>query len=154
MMATEGQGDVLYGYRGLHVTLLDLDGSSPLVCEADRLLAHDAALQTSVQFLGLGRPARGGQRGDDRAGPVHHQRARPRRGRPAVPRRRVPAAGARARPSGVDPQAYVGHVGQLSVDVVAKAGFRDVVGRGSGEAFQLRITGHGIVYVQPSEQKF
>src|SRR5918998_788328 len=54
MMATEGQGEVLYGYKGLHTTVLDLDGSAPLVCEADRLLAHDATLQTSVQFLGSG----------------------------------------------------------------------------------------------------
>ena len=55
---------------------------------------------------------------------------------------------------GVDPQAYVGHVGQLSVDLAAKVGFRDVVGRGSGEAFQLKISGSGTVYVQASEQKF
>ncbi len=55
---------------------------------------------------------------------------------------------------GVDPQAYVGHVGQLSVDLAAKVGFRDVVGRGSGEAFQLKIGGHGTVYVQASERKF
>jgi Uncharacterized conserved protein len=54
MMATEGTGQVLYGYRGLHVTVLELDGGAPLVCEADRLLAHDATLQTSVQFLGSG----------------------------------------------------------------------------------------------------
>ena len=35
----------------------------------------------------------------------------------------------------------------------AKAGFRDVVGRGSGEAFQLKATGHGTVYVQASEER-
>ena len=39
----------------------------------------------------------------------------------------------------VDPQAYVGHVGQLSVAVAARMGFRDVVGRGSGQAFQLCV---------------
>jgi len=54
----------------------------------------------------------------------------------------------------VDPQAYVGHVGALQVELSAKVGFRDVVGRGSGEAFQLKATGQGTVYVQASEQKF
>jgi uncharacterized protein (AIM24 family) len=153
MMATEGQGEVLYGYRGLHTTVLDLDGSAPLVCEADRLLAHDATLQTSVQFLGSGglRQAVSGAmtgqglfttnvHGRGSVALLSHGGAFP-----------LQVAGGSV---GVDPQAYVGHVGQLSVDLAAKAGFRDVVGRGSGEAFQLRITGHGTVYVQASEQKF
>ncbi len=58
-----------------------------LLVEADRLLAHDADLQTSVQFLGARRrPGRGARRGD-RAGPVHHQARRPRRRRAALARR-------------------------------------------------------------------
>jgi uncharacterized protein (AIM24 family) len=153
MMATEGQGEVLYGYKGLHVTVLDLDGSAPLVCEADRLLAHDATLQTSVQFLGSGgmRAAVSGAmtgqglfttqvHGRGAVALLSHGGAFP-----------LQLAGTSV---GVDPQAYVGHVGQLQVDLAAKMGFRDVVGRGSGEAFQLRIGGSGTVYVQASEQKF
>jgi uncharacterized protein (AIM24 family) len=153
MMATEGEGQVLYGYRGMHVTVVDLDGSAPLVCEADRLLAHDAALQTSVQLLGSGgvRAAIGGAmtgqglfttniHGRGAVALLAHGNAFP-----------LQVQGTSV---GVDPQAYVGHVGQLTVDIGAKLGFREVVGRGSGEAFQLRISGHGVVYVQPSEQKF
>ena len=153
MMATEGTGQVLYGYRGLHVTVLELDGGAPLVCEADRLLAHDATLQTSVQFLGSGgiRSAIGGAmtgqglfttnvHGRGAVALLSHGGAFP-----------LQLHGTQV---GVDPQAYVGHVGQLSVDLAAKVGFRDVVGRGSGEAFQLRISGSGTVYVQASEQRF
>lgn len=152
MMATEGEGQVLYGYRGMHVTVVDLDGTSPLVCEADRLLAHDAALQTSVQMLGSGgvRAAIGGAmtgqglfttnvHGRGAVALLAHGNAFPLQVQGTV---------------GVDPQAYVGHVGQLTVDIAARVGFREVVGRGSGEAFQLKITGNGVVYVQPSEQKF
>jgi uncharacterized protein (AIM24 family) len=153
MMATEGQGEVLYGYQGLHATVLDLDGSAPLVCEADRLLAHDAGLQTSVQFLGSGglrQAISGAMTGQGLATTNVH-------GRGAVAL--LSHGGAfplqlTGGSVGVDPQAYVGHVGQLTVDLAARAGFRDVVGRGSGEAFQLRITGHGTVYVQASEKKF
>jgi uncharacterized protein (AIM24 family) len=153
MMATEGTGQVLYGYKGLHVTVLELDGGAPLVCEADRLLAHDATLQTSVQFLGSGglksaiSGAMTGQglfttnvHGRGAVALLSHGGAFP-----------LQLAGQQV---GVDPQAYVGHVGQLSVDLAAKVGFRDVVGRGSGEAFQLRISGSGTVYVQASERKF
>ncbi|WP_448638875.1 AIM24 family protein [Geodermatophilus sp. URMC 63] len=153
MMATEGQGEVLYGYKGLHVTVLELDGGAPLVCEADRLLVHDAQLQTSVQFLGSGgvRQAISGAmtgqglfttnvHGRGSVALLSHGGAFP-----------LQLGGQQV---GVDPQAYVGHVGQLSIDLAAKVGFRDVVGRGSGEALQLRISGHGTVYVQASEKKF
>jgi uncharacterized protein (AIM24 family) len=153
MMATEGQGEVLYGYKGLHATVLELDGSAPLVCEADRLLVHDASLQTSVAFLGSGgiRSAISGAvtgqglfttnvHGRGSVALLSHGGAFPLR-----------LNGGQV---GVDPQAYVGHVGQLTVDLAAKVGFRDVVGRGSGEALQLRISGSGTVYVQASEKKF
>jgi uncharacterized protein (AIM24 family) len=33
------------------------------------------------------------------------------------------------------------------------AGWREAVGRGSGEAIQLKVSGEGTVYVQASEQK-
>jgi uncharacterized protein (AIM24 family) len=54
----------------------------------------------------------------------------------------------------VDPQSYVGHRGHIQVDLSAKVGFRDVTGRGSGEAMQLKLSGQGTVWVQASEQKF
>lgn len=153
MMATEGTGEVLYGFKGLHVTVLTLDGSGPLVCEADRLLAHDANLNTSVQFIGQGglrAAVRGAVTGQGLFTTV------------------VSGVGAVALLShggafplqlngemvAVDPQAYVGHIGNLSVDLAAKVGWREAVGKGSGEAFQLKIAGKGTVYVQASEQKF
>ncbi len=57
------------------------------------------------------------------------------------------------RPTTVDPQAYVAHVGQVDADIAVNASWRDAVGRGSGEAIQLKLTGSGTVYVQASEQK-
>ncbi len=152
MMATEGTGSVLYGYRGLHVTVIELTGDS-LTVEADRLLAHDAHLQTSIEFLGQGgvrsavRGAMTGQglfttrvSGRGSVAVLSHGGAFP-----------LPIGGETV---GVDPQAYVGHVGALQVDLKAGVGLRDLVGRGSGEAFQLAVSGHGTVYVQPSEEKF
>lgn len=153
MMAASGTGSVLYGFRGLHVTVVDLDGRAPLLVEADRLLAHDADLQTSVQMIGSGglrQAVRGAATGQ------------------GLFTTQVVGAGAVALLShggtfplqvqpgdvvGVDPQAFVATVGQLAVDLKAKVGWRDAVGKGSGEAFQLQVTGSGTVYVQASENK-
>lgn len=152
MMATEGNGSVLYGFRGLHVTVVELTGDS-LTVEADRLLAHDANLQTSVEFIGQGgirsavRGAMTGQGlfttrigGHGSVALLSHGGTFP-----------LQLSGEVV---GVDPQAYVGHVGALQVDLKASVGMRDLVGRGSGEAFQLHVSGHGTVYVQASEAKF
>lgn len=153
MMASEGSGTVLYGFQGLNVTVLELDGRTPLLVEADRLLAHDATLQTSVQLIGSGgiraavAGAASGQglfttqvTGVGSVALLSHGGTFPLEVTPG-------------RPVGVDPQAYVASLGQLSVDVKARLGWRDAVGKGSGEAFQLQLTGSGTVYVQASEIK-
>jgi uncharacterized protein (AIM24 family) len=154
LMAARGSGTVYYGFRGMYVTLVELDGSGPLSVEADRLVAHEAALQSTVVFLG----GRGGIRGAVR-GAVTGQ---------GMFTTQLHGAGSVAvlshggtlalpvqpgRPTTVDPQAYVAHVGQVDAEVAVNASWRDAVGRGSGEAIQLRLTGSGTVYVQASEQK-
>lgn len=154
-MVAEGSGQVFYGYRGLHVTVIELTRGEALQVEADRLLCHDASLTSSVVFLGQQGGIRGAVRGavsgqglfttqlagDGSVVVLAHGGAI---GMPVSPGRVV----------AVDPQAYVGHRGQLSVDVSASLGWREAVGRGSGEAIQLRVRGQGVVYVQASEQKF
>ena len=153
MMATTGSGTVLYGLRGLHVTVLDLDGTEPLVVEADRLLAHDADLQTAVLFLGSG-GLRGAVRGAATGQGLFTTRLTGRGGVALLSHGGTfPLAVAPGETVGVDPQAYVAHTGTLDVDLTAKVGWRDAVGRGSGEAFQLHVSGRGTVYVQASEKK-
>jgi uncharacterized protein (AIM24 family) len=150
-MVAEGNGRALYGYRGLHVTVVELTNET-LTVEADRLLAHSARLSTSVEFLGQGglrqvvRGAATGQglfttkvSGSGSVALLSH-------GGTFV----LPVNGESV---GVDPQAYVGHVGGLQVDLRASVGVRDLFGRGSGEALQLQVTGHGRVYIQASEEK-
>ena len=63
MMVAQGQGTVYYGYRGMHVTIIDVGQSGPLTVEADRLVAHDAALQATLVFLGSQGGIRGAVRG-------------------------------------------------------------------------------------------
>jgi uncharacterized protein (AIM24 family) len=154
MMVAQGTGTVYYGFAGLYVTIIELDGSGPLSVEADRLVAHDAALQSAVVFLG----EQGGLRGVVR-GAVSGQGLFTTQlhgyGSVAV----LSHGGTIALPvhpgqaTTVDPQAYVGHVGNIEAKVSLNASWRDAVGRGSGEAVQLKMSGSGTVYVQASEQK-
>lgn len=152
MMATTGRGSVLYGYRGLHVTVVPLRGAV-LVAEADRLLAHDADLQTSVQFLGSG-GLRGAARGAATGQGLFTTQVNGTGDVALLSHGGAFPLEVRGEGVAVDPQAYVGHVGQVQVDLKARVGWRDAVGRGSGEAFQLQLSGSGTVYVQASEKKF
>lgn len=154
LMAAQGSGTVHYGFHGLQVTPVELDGSGPLQVEAARLLAHDAHLQSTIVMIGQ----QGGMRGAASAMLSGQGLATTQLhgagsvallshgGTIAIP---VGPAG----PVTVDPQAYVAHVGHVQVDVAAAVSWRDAVGRGSGEALQLKLTGQGTVYVQASEQK-
>ncbi|MCX6466525.1 MAG: AIM24 family protein [Pseudonocardiales bacterium] len=154
MMVAQGQGTVHYGYRGLYVTIVELDGSGPLQVEADRLVAHDANLQSTIVMIGQ----QGGLRGAARSMATGMGLATTQLhgyGTAALLSHggtiAIPVGG--GRPVAVDPQAYVAHVGQVQVDLSASIGWRDAVGKGSGEAMQLKLTGQGTVYVQASEQK-
>lgn len=153
MMETQGNGEVWYGFRGGHITIIEVQPGQNLQVEADRLLAHDASLQSSTVFIGSGgmRQAIGGAisgqglfttqlSGQGTVALLSHG------GTVAID------AGPNG-PVSVDPQSYVAALGNLQVDVKAKVGFREVTGRGSGEAIQLKINGQGTVYVQASEKK-
>jgi uncharacterized protein (AIM24 family) len=154
IMVGDGQGEVYYGFEGLEVTVLTMDGAQPLTCEASRLLAHDMSLGASVVFLGQ----QGGMRGMV-TGAVSGQ---------GLFTTQLTGVGDAAllahggtislevrpdRPIVVDPQAYVGHLGNITLNVSMNVSWRDAVGRGSGEAIQLKASGTGTVLVQASEEK-
>ena len=152
MMAAEGMGEVHYGFRGSNVTVIELQGEL-LQVEADRLLCHDANLQSSVVVLGSGgvrQAVRGAVSGQGLATTQISGM-----GSVAVLSHggtfALPVTGGQT--IGVDPQSYVAAQGNLTVDVAASLGWRDAVGKGSGEAIQLKVTGQGTVYVQASERK-
>ena len=156
MLAAEGNGEVFYGHAGLYVEVIHLDGSSMLTVEADRLLAHDGYLQSSIVALTSQGGVRGavhgamtGQglfttqlHGQGSVAVLSHGGAIPLQVGPNNPQ------------VVVDPQAYVCHIGQINVDISANVGWREAVGKGSGESIQLKMTGAGTVWVQASEQKF
>jgi len=152
MMASEGSGSVLYGHKGLYVSVIELTGDS-LTVEADRLLAYDANLQTSVEMIAQG-GVRAAVRGVATGQGMYTTRISGHGSVAVLSHGGTFPLQITGETVGVDPQAYVGHVGALNVDLKASVGMRDLVGRGSGEAFQLHVSGHGTVYVQASEKRF
>ena len=154
MMVAEGTGQVHYGFHGHHVTIVELDGSATMSVEADRLLAHDAQLSSSVVFLGQQGGLMGAVRGAV-TGQGMFTTQLTGRGSVALLSHggTFPLQVGQGRQVVVDPQAFVASVGNLRIDVGANVGWRDAVGRGSGEAVQLKVSGQGTVYVQASEEK-
>ncbi|MEI7034717.1 AIM24 family protein [Streptomyces pratensis] len=153
LMTVEGSGTVLFGHGGHHIQVINLAGDM-LYVEADRLLAFDGTLRQGTMFMG----SQGGVMGMVR-GQVTGQGlfTTTLQGHGAVA---VMAHGGvielpvtPGRDVHVDPQAYVAHHGEIRNRLSTAAGWRDMVGRGSGEAFQLELSGSGAVYVQASEEK-
>ncbi|MEU6621211.1 AIM24 family protein [Streptomyces litmocidini] len=153
LMTVEGSGTVMFGHGGHHIHVIALSGDT-LYVEADRLLAFDGTLEQGTMFMG----SQGGVMGMVR-GQVTGQGlfTTTLKGHGSVA---VMAHGgvielpiSPARPVHVDPQAYVAHRGDVRNKLSTALGWRDMVGRGSGEAFQLELSGNGVVYVQASEEK-
>ncbi|GAA5208001.1 AIM24 family protein [Streptomyces thinghirensis] len=153
LMTVEGSGTVLFGHGGHHVQVIGLAGDT-LYVEADRLLAFEDTLEQGTVFLG----SQGGVMGMVR-GQVSGQGlfTTTLKGHGSVA---VMAHGGvfeipitPQRPVRVDPQAYVAHHGDVRNKLSTAMGWRDMVGRGSGEAFQLELSGSGTVFVQASEEK-
>lgn len=153
LMSVEGSGTVMFGHGGHHIQVISLTGET-LYVEADRLLAFDGTLQQGTMFMG----SQGGVMGMVR-GQVTGQGlfTTTLKGHGSVA---VMAHGGVIelpitpnRPVHVDPQAYVAHHGDVRNKLSAALGWRDMVGRGSGEAFQLELSGQGAVFVQASEEK-
>ncbi|MFJ7625520.1 AIM24 family protein [Streptomyces sp. NPDC097595] len=153
LMTVEGNGTVMFGHGGHHIHVINLSGNT-LYVEADRLLAFDGTLQQGTMFMG----SQGGVMGMVR-GQVTGQGlfTTTLKGHGSVA---VMAHGgvielpiAPGRDVHVDPQAYVAHHGDVRNKLSTALGWREMVGRGSGEGFQLELSGNGAVYVQASEEK-
>jgi len=153
LMTVEGHGTVMFGHGGHHVHVVDLVGDT-LYVEADRLLAFEGSLQQSTMFMGQQGGLMGVVRGQVTGQGLFTTKLT---GKGSVA---VLAHGGvielpilPGQPVHVDPQAYVAHRGEVTNKLSTALGWRDMVGRGSGEAFQLELSGQGAVYVQASEVK-
>lgn len=144
VMEVKGQGTCYFADRASEINLVNLHGDK-LYVEASNLLCTDAGLRTGTTFTGL----RGGASGNGLFTTTvegNGQAAIMSDGA-AVVLRVTPQY-----PLSVDPGAYIAHQGNLRQEFQSGVTFRTFIGEGSGEAFQIRFEGDGLVYVQPSER--
>ncbi|MGW8379672.1 AIM24 family protein [Streptomyces sp. ODS28] len=144
VMEVKGQGTCFFADRASDINLVQLQGDK-LHVEASNLLCTDGGLRTGTSFTGL----RGASQGNGLFTTTVEgtgQAALMSDG-PAVLLRVSPGM-----PLQVDPGAYIAHQGNLQQHFQTGVSFRTVMGEGSGESFQIRFEGDGLVYVQPSER--
>jgi uncharacterized protein (AIM24 family) len=144
LMEVKGQGTCYFADRASDISLVALRGEK-LHVESSNLLCVDGSLRTGTTFTGL----RGASQGNGLFTTTVEGTgtAALTSDGPAVVLRVTPQL-----PLQVDPGAYVAHTGNLQQHFQTGVTFRTLVGEGSGESFQIRFEGDGLVYVQPSER--
>ena len=144
VMEVRGHGTCYFADRATEINLVRLTGEK-LYVEASNLLVTDAGLRTGTTFTGLRGASQGNGlftttvEGSGQAAIMSDG--------PAIVLRVSAAA-----PLVVDPGAYIAHTGDLRQQLQSSAGWRTLIGEGSGESFQIAFEGEGLVYVQPSER--
>ncbi len=144
LTSAAGVGQLYVADKGKRITLLQLAGEA-LFVNGNDLLAFEKSLQYSITMMRkVSAIASGGlfnvrlSGGGCLAITTHH--------RPLV----LPVAA--GRPVFTDPQATVAWSASLSPDFKTDMQFKTLLGRGSGESFQMKFDGDGWVMVQPYEE--
>ena len=152
MMAAKGSGSVYYAHAGLFVTIIPVRGET-LYVESDTLLAFDARLTAGTMFLGNQGGIQGVVRGAV-SGQGLFTTTLQGTGEVAIlsDGNTIGLPVTQDVPVFVDPQAYIGHTGQLSSNIVTDLNWKTFVGQASGESYQVKFTGQGTVYIQASER--
>ena len=152
LMVAEGTGKVYYGYNGFFVSIIHVVNETVFV-ESDTLLAFDARLRTGTMFLGNQGGVQGILRGAvsgqglftttlQGTGEIAILSDGNAIGLPVTPQQ----------PVFVDPDAYIAHKGDLSSSIVTDLNWKNLIGQASGESYQVKFTGQGVVYIQPAER--
>jgi uncharacterized protein (AIM24 family) len=151
MMKSQGTGTVHYAHHGQFVTLISLNNEM-LYAESESLLAFDSRLQPGTMFIGnqgLQQLVRGAVSGQGLFTTTVQGRGE------VVLLSDGPAIVLEVtaeRPVCVDPDAYVGHKGNLASSIVTDVNWKTFIGQTSGETYQVRFSGQGTVYIQASER--
>ena len=153
LMVARGTGKVYYGYNGLFASIIYASNETVYV-ESKTLLAYDARLRTGTMFLGnqggvqsILRGAVTGQglftttlQGTGEIAILSDGNA-------------IGLTVTNEQPVFVDPNAYIGHKGNLSSTIVTDVNWKTFVGQASGESYQVKFMGQGTVYIQASERQ-
>jgi uncharacterized protein (AIM24 family) len=145
LMTASGTGKIYFAHRAREISIISLQGDKFFV-ESRCLLAFDQSLKTNTAFAGL-RGATTGQglftttiEGNGNLAVISHGSLLEFQVTPQYP-------------LFVDPDAFIGYRGSISQEFIFDVNWKTFIGQTSGESFQLKFSGQGIVYIQPSETK-
>lgn len=145
LMDCSGSGTVYIANEAQEINLIELAGET-LFVEASNLVALSDGITTDQKFTGLQGATTG--RGLFTTTATGKGTLAVTTDGPAIVLEVSPG-----QPLCVDPQAYVAHSGQVQQDFITDVNWRTAVGQNSGESFQLRFQGSGLVYIQPAERQ-
>lgn len=145
LMTTSGTGRVYVAQNAAEILLVPLQNDRIFI-ESSSVLAFDHGMRSNTVFAGL-RGASSGQglfttsiEGTGNVAVISDGTA-------------IALEVTQSEPLFVDPDAFIGYTGNVRQEFVFDVNWKTLVGRSSGESYQLKFTGGGIVYIQPSERR-
>jgi uncharacterized protein (AIM24 family) len=143
-MQTTGTGTVYFAHNAAEITVIPLT-QEKLFIESSSLLAFDPSLKTNTTFAGL-RGATSGQG-------LFTTTVEGSGNLAVFSRGNLITLEVDAKyPLFVDPDAFIGYKGNIKQEFVFDVSWRNIVGQASGESYQFKFTGQGVVYIQPAER--
>ena len=140
LMKVSGQGDVFFADDAMEIHLVNLENDA-LTVNGSNVLAFDSTLAWDIKRVEGASMMAGGVFNTTFTGT----------GTVAITSHGTPVVLNVDAPTYVDIQAAVAWSASLTTSVRRTAGAGALIGRGSGEAFQLAFSGEGFVIVQASE---
>lgn len=144
LMQTTGTGTVYFAHNAAEIAVIPI-ANEKLFIESSSLLAYDAGLKTNTAFAGL-RGATSGQglftttvEGNGNIAVISRGNL-------------ITLEVSPSNPLFVDPDAFIGYKGNIAQEFVFDVNWRTMVGQASGESYQFKFTGQGVVYIQPAER--
>lgn len=144
LMQTVGTGTVYFAHNAAEIAVIPI-ANEKLFIESSSLLAYDSGLKTNTAFAGL-RGATSGQglftttvEGNGNIAVISRGNL-------------ITLEVSPSNPLFVDPDAFIGYKGNIQQEFVFDVNWRTMVGQASGESYQFKFTGQGVVYIQPAER--
>ena len=144
LMQASGTGTVFFAQNAAEITVIAMSGEK-MIIESSSLLAYDTSLKTGTSFAGL-RGAASGQglfsttvEGQGNIAVISRGNLIMLEVTPANPLR-------------VDPDAFIGYKGNITQEFVFDVNWRTMTGETSGESYQHKFSGQGVVFIQPAER--
>ncbi len=154
LMQSQGTGRVWFADQAREVSIIPLRNER-LFVESASLLALESGLKTGTHLIAANSGVQGAVAGAFATGQGIFTTSVEGTGSAAIVSHgsllQLEVDG--SAPLFVDPDAFIGYKGNLRQEFHFDVNWRVLLGQRNGESYQLKFTGQGTVYVQPSERR-